>query len=448
MMKRIQFAVFVPISWASLLVATLLMPTGTCALGQALPAAEAAPVSTGFALPTALGSLQYAVSASQSLVWGYYDVSGVASSTNLTGDLAYLSGSKSHPFSLVLSGGQSWSESGQPSYRFVNLGFSQVANVGRWNFVLSDNVSYLPGTAAAGLSGIPGVGDLGVNPVQVGVDSGQGVLTNYSNRVNNIAVGSLSRQLTGKTALNASGSYGITRFLDNSTGSSNSSISGLDSDSATGGAGISHVMDARNSISGNYAYSKYTYPNNVFGIVAPGFVSQTGSASYTHQFTRKFSMYASAGPQWTRLDTSGSQTSLSLFANASADYAGKYSLFSVAYSRSTNSGYGSVGGALYDSVVARVNRKFAVVWNCSASASYSRSSSLPVANVASYSFNTYVEGVQVSRAIARSLSGYASYTLEDQSGSAASAIDVFSGLSQVLGFGITFSPSAMHFGRQ
>jgi hypothetical protein len=57
-------------------------------------------------------------------------------------------------------------------------------------------------------------------------------------------------------------------------------------------------------------------------------------------------------------------------------------------------------------------------------------------------------GGQVSRAIARSLSCYASYTLEDQSVSAISTVDVFSGKSQVVGFGITYSPSALHLGRK
>jgi len=36
-------------------------------LAQALPAASASPVSTGFSLPSASGTLQYAVSASQSM---------------------------------------------------------------------------------------------------------------------------------------------------------------------------------------------------------------------------------------------------------------------------------------------------------------------------------------------------------------------------------------------
>jgi hypothetical protein len=64
-----------------------------------------------------------------------------------------------------------------------------------------------------------------------------------------------------------------------------------------------------------------------------------------------------------------------------------------------------------------------------------------------FSFHTTVAGVQVSRALARSLSAYASYTLQNQSNQGtAAAVDLFSGLSDVAGFGITFSPSAVRLG--
>ena len=94
MMKISKFAVRIAIFGMSCLVVGVIMPVVPAAFGQALPAAEAAPISTGFALPTTLGSLQYAVSASQSLIWGYYGNSGEVSATNLSGDVAYLSNSK------------------------------------------------------------------------------------------------------------------------------------------------------------------------------------------------------------------------------------------------------------------------------------------------------------------------------------------------------------------
>jgi hypothetical protein len=430
----------------------VLMGLAICATAsasaQALPAAEASPISTGFALPTSLGSLQYGVSASQSFIWGgYYGNTGPSSSTNLTGDLAYLSNSKRHPFSLVFSGGHSFGERGEPAYNFVGMGISQVATVGKWNFVVSDNVSYLPGTANSGLSGVPGVGDLGVTPTQIGGDTTQGLLTNFSDRVSNVAAGNVSRQLTGRTSLNAFGAYSITRFLDGTLTSSNQSSSGLDSDSETGGGGISHQIDARNTFGANYTYSNYTYSNNSFGILAPGFSSQSVSGNYSHRFTRKLSASISAGPQWTTIQTAAKVTSTSVFVDGSAAYAGKSATGTLTFVRSTNSGYGTLGGTLSSGVVFSVSRAFGIVWNAAATASFTQSSSLPAPAIPSFSSDTYVESVQISRALLRNLSGFASYTFERQSSSGSGAIDLYSGTSQILGFGITYSPSALHLGR-
>jgi hypothetical protein len=447
MMTTHQFTVRASRLLVPFMLIGLATSSGPSASAQALPAAEAAPISTGFALPTSLGSLQYAVTASQSLSWGYYSNSGPSVSANISGDLAYLSHSERHPFSMVFSAGHSFSEGSGPTYNFVSLGFSQVANVGKWNFVLSDNFSYLPGTAASGLSGVPGNGDLGVNPIQIGGDSAQGVLTNFSNRVSNTIGGSVSRQLTGKTSLNAGGSYSTTRFLDNTLTSSNSSGAGLDNDSVSGQGGINHQLDARTSFGGSYAYSTYSYSGNNFGIAEPGFYSQTASGVYSHSFSRKLSINLSAGPQWTTIQTSTSSRSTSLFVDASAAYTGKSANSTLTFVRSTNNGYGALGGSLSNGVSFTFSRKLGVVWNLSATSSYTRSSNLLAIGIGSFSSDTYVESAQISRAIVRSLSGFLSYTIENQSTSGGGAIDVYSGTSQTLGFGITYSPSALHLGR-
>ena len=429
----------------SCFLALLLIAFAPAAVGQALPAAEAAPISTGFALPRTAGTLQYAVSASESLTWGYYSLPGTASSTNLSGDIAYISVSQRDPFSMVFSGGRSWSTSGQPSYSFLNLGVSQVANVGRWNFVVSDSVSYLPSTPTSGLSGVAGIGDLGLSPVSVGTETSQGVLTNFSSRVANTTTGSIQRSVTGKTSLNASGSYGITHFLNNSI---NGTSLGLDSNYETGSGGISHQINVRNSFGGNYAYSSYNYSGSNGGIAIPGFVSQTASLQFSHQFTRKLGLNASAGPQWSTINSSGNGATLSLFVSALASYAGQFSRAGLAFSRGTNSGYGVIGGSLSNSVQFSASRSFGRVWNSAATSSYTQTSGLSGAGVGQYSFHTTLFGVQVSRAIARSLSAYTSYTLQNQSGQgSATVVDVYSGFSQVLGFGLTYSPTAIHVGR-
>jgi hypothetical protein len=421
----------------------LLVALAPAALSQALPAAEASPISTGFSLPLSAGTLQYGVSVSQSLVWGYYG-GGQGKSANLTGDLAYISTSKRHPFSMVLAGGRSWTESSQPSTDFYSFGLSQVLGIGRWNLVVSDNVSYLPGTATTGLSGVAGVGDLGVSAIQGANDSGQGLLTNNSTRVSNSVSGSLSRQLTSKTSVTGTGSYSLTRFVN---GSGSPTSQGLDSGSESGAVSVTHRLDVRNTVGGGFSYSNFTFSSNSFGLAAPSFVSETATGEYTHQFTRRLGMSVSAGPEWTAVSTSGG-SSLSLYADVSASYGGKFTHGSLGYFRGTNSGSGVVGGAISDSLSLSVSRTFAHVWSGAATASYSRTSSLASPGVNSHTFNTEVAGGQLSRALARNLSGYASYTLEKQSNPAtAAAVDLYSGTVQVVGFGLTYSPTSIRYGR-
>src|ERR1035437_5028119 len=321
----------------------LFMTVAPAGFGQALPAAEASPISTGFRIPMTAGTLQYGVSASESLSWGYYSSSGVTDATNLTGDLGYISNSKRDPFSAIIAGGHSWSTNG-PSYSFVSLGLSQVISAGRWVFVLSDSLSYLPGTPTTGLTGIPGVGDLGLNPVQVGPETGQGILTNYSNRISNSSSLSIQRPITGKTSFNAVGSYSISRYLTTSGGNS-----GLDSDSESGAGGITHQYSQRNSLGVNYNYSVFSYPGYSFGLPTQSFRSQSATLAYMHQFSCKLSLNAAAGPQWTSIEQAGRVTSLSAYADVSLGYAGKFAGASVSYVRSTNNGFGVIGGALSES---------------------------------------------------------------------------------------------------
>jgi hypothetical protein len=221
----------------------------------------------------------------------------------------------------------------------------------------------------------------------------------------------------------------------------------LNTDGETGSLGLSHSIDARNSLGGNYSYSRNTYSGTNLGIPQPGFSSQTASLQYSHQFTRKLSTSLSAGPQWTSVDSPGVTPTLSFFASLSASYAGKFSHATIAYSRSSNSGFGVVGGAISNSVTFSTSRTFDRVWFCALTSSYTQTANLPTAATLPFSFHTTIAGVQVSRALARSLSAYASYTLQNQSNQGTTAaVDLFSGLSNAAGFGITFSPSAVRLG--
>lgn len=426
-----------------LILAVSMAFTSSAAFGQALPAAEASPISTGFEVPLTAGTLRYGVSVSESLSWGYYSTPGAVSATNLTGDVGYISGSLRNPFSMVFTGGHSWSTSTEPSYTYLDLALSQVLNAGRWNFVLSDSVSYLPGTSIGTLSGVPGAGDVGI---QVGTSTGQGVLTNFSTRIYNDASATVARQLTGKTSLNASGTYDFLHFLNNSTNSGNS---GLDSYSAIGSGGINHELSPRTSFAGNYTYSRTEFSGQNYGVAVSTISSQIASGQVSRHVTRQLSLTASAGPEWTTVSSSTQFTTLGVFANISAGYTGQFSESSLNYSRGTNSGYGVIGGSTSDSVTFTSARNLGRVWHAGVTAAFTRTANLPLPGTPSYILHTIIGTGQISRALARSFSVYASYTAENQtSAGGATTIDVFNGLSQVVGFGLTYSPTAIHVGHQ
>jgi hypothetical protein len=419
--------------------------TPVVAHGQALPAATASPISTGFELPTVGGSFSYSVSAYESFTSGFYSPSGFGSSTGLSGDVALVTSSKSDPFSMVLATGRSWSTSGQPSPFYLSIGASQVVNLHKWNAVLSDSVGYYPATPSLGLSGIPGTGDLGVPPVQVGSNAGQGLLTSYSTRLSNTASLGIGRQLTARSSVNVSGSYGILRFLGDASGT------GLESDSYSGGAGYSYTLNGRSSLSGNYSYSKSKYNGGL-----PGYHSQTVDGGYSRRLSRRLSVDVFAGPQWTTIEPGTVQffpglspfagTSVNLFASAALSYKTRDVSYSLNYNRGTNNGFGALPGGRTDTVGFSASKTFDRVWNGAVNAGYSHTSSF--SQYQPFSGKTFIASVQVSRALGRNFSTYGSYSLEKQSstGSTVGVFNLFSGSFQVASFGLTYSPRPMRIG--
>jgi hypothetical protein len=334
----------------------------------------------------------------------------------------------------------------------VSAGLSQVIAVKRWNYVLSDNVSYLPQTPAVGFAGIPGLGDIGVSPIILGViptsviaQPTQGVLTNYAQRVENSASGSFTRDFTAKTSLHGSGDYVITRFMDNSSGLQDS---GLNSNGISGSAGINHAYTPRTTVGGNFTYSDYSFIGNTQGVLAPDFKTKTGTVNYVHQFTRRLVVNAAAGPQWTTIELGSNSTSLGVFVDVSASYRGEQSASTLSFVRSTNAGYGVVGGGLSNSVAYSGTKTLGRVWAGAVTASYTDTTSLATPLQPTQQFHTAIAGVQVSRALPHSLSCFASYSLQSQSGHGPflTVLNVFSGHYQSLGVGLTYSPRAIHFG--
>ncbi len=420
------------------LAVSALAVTGATAGAQAIPADTGTPTpGVGFSLPRVGGTLSYALNASELISNGFYNNSGVASTTDFSGDLAYVSRSQDHPFSAVYSGGALFGNDNQPTTTFQNLSFSQVLNTKHWNITVSDTVSYLPESPAVGLSGIPGVGDLGVDPIStvIGETPGLGILTTYGPRVSNTASGSVSRSLTGRISIQGSGNYSIQRFIGDNSGL------GIDTTSEGGSLGLNYRLSARDAFAGSYNYTNFSISGT-----AGSFATQGATFSYSRQWSPRLSTSVYAGPQFSTGDGSplysGSFTSLA--AGASASYLTPTTSYALSYSRGVNNGSGVVAGALTDSVSFAAHRRFSRVWALSGDVSYAKNTSLPIFDVYSFNSNGVAFSGQATRGFGRYFSGYASYTLEDQSisgtGVGISTPNAFSGVYQVVGIGVTYSP--------
>ena len=411
------------------------MATATSARGQSAPVEVGSPLYTPFQIPIVNGSLHYSLTASDRMDIGYSATNETANFANFSGEAGYLSASTVHPFELTYSGGYVATTTGQPSGVFQNLSLSQTLNTKYWRFTLADSLRYLPESASAGFSGIPGVGDVGV----VGTDNGQDILTPYATRVDNDVTLDVSRALTGKTSLNGTGYYAIERFLG---------PSGLESNDLSGRGALTHRINALATVSGDYTYSKFTY------LSQPGaFESQAFVVEYTRHLTRRLEIGGGAGPEY--IDSSsltGRAPYYTYSVRAHLSYAGKQEsgdAYSLAYIRSTNSGSGITFGAESDTLSGSVSRRFTRSLNGSSEVHYTQSIGLQLGTNATLDTKSFVASGQANRALSRTLSIFASYTFQRQIYNGGyQGLQPLNGVSQILGFGLTYSPTQIHLGRQ
>jgi hypothetical protein len=403
---------------------------------QDIPAVTGPVSYQGFQLPDSLGSLSYALSASEALRSGYYSGSGAVWSSNISGDLAYLSKSDVHPFNLLYSGGYIHTSIGLSSSVFQSLTLSQSLKTSRWNFTVADAIRYMPDAPVSGLSGVAGLGDLGIAPPDSNDD--QDILTGFAQRVTNTVSASASRQITGSTSLQGSGSYYIQRFLEDSNDH-------FSTNQVTGGGGLNHRIDALSSATVNYSYSNVTYPADNFS-----FVTQGINFGYNRQFSRRLTLTSSIGPQKVNSGTAGTPggSSYNLAVNAVLTYLLERGSANVSFIRGVQSGSGVVQGAISETLAFSASRELNRLWHGGFEGNYSKHTSINVLTTTPFSLQSVIASAQISRVISRSLSAFASYSAQEQSTSTATRLGVFSGLSQTISVGITYSSQAIHLGHQ
>jgi hypothetical protein len=433
----------------------LLLPS--ISRGQAVPTAVTSVSAVGGSpiVPNLDGVFHYALSASEIIQFGYYGSGQVTQSTALSGDVSYSAQSRTRPFSLVAAGGVLLPNGqGQGFSTFWNVAASQGYIARHWTFNVSDSFSFLPQSPTTGLSGIPGVGDLGSIPVQGPVEGpAGGILSVSGNRYVNSLSGSAERQIGHDTSVSGSASWSVLNFLDQSA-----SASGLDSTQISGVVAVNQRLDARSSASVDAVYSTYSFSGTgtVNGFAQPDIETRGLNLSYQRLLSKTLSVGVSAGPQWVSSSNSALiPSNLNVAASANVSYSRGFTNASVGYSRGVNAGSGVLSGALSDSVYASVGQTYGRKWVASLNTGYSHSSGLTLLTTTGTSFvpvnetyDTFFGGVQVRRGFGPHFSGYASYTAQNQSNNfPLGAQNALNGTSQTIGIGVTFTPRSTRLGQ-
>ena len=424
------------------------MAAASVAWGQAAPAGTVSP-GTGPGFPAIDGTFHYSLSGSELMETGY---NGAAPgfSTVFSGAAAYSSTSEVRPFNMVYSGGLLLgNQYGNSVTTFQNFSVSQALIRGPWTFGIGDSVSYLPQSPTTGISGIPGVGDLGLTLPGPSTGPAGGVLTNDATNVSNSLSGNLARRITPLTSVSGMASWSILRFP---------SGNGLDNTQVSADVALNHQLDARDTVSGNVAYSTFSYGSGI------GLTIETRGINgvYSRVLSRSLSMSASVGPMWiSSSDSALVPSNLTVATDINLTYVRKIATASLSYSRGVNGGAGVQPGALSDSVAASIGRGWGRDWMASITADYIHSAGLlqnpALVNVPASEFpflygsgtsNTAYGGAQVTRRLSDSLSVYGSYNLQHQSVSGLlAAQNAYSGLTQTIGIGISFSPRSRRLGQ-
>lgn len=406
---------------SSYAILAILWLAGTAARAQVVP-----DVNRPKPLPVS-GTLRYDLRYSQTAQF-YGGTQGNTQDSVLSGDLTYANLSHSSPFSVTYSGGDLWNISGSSygSGVFQHMLVTQGLEGRKWQLNLSDDVSYTPQSPIGGFSGIPGVGSLPAQPA----DSNQPiVLLNTRSLYNTFSPG-FSHSLNYATGLNVNGSYEVVRFPDGN---------GLDVNQLQVGPAISRRLNALNSISGQYSYSRFSYPGYA---IAMG--SQSAQFGYQRTWNRRLRTSVMAGPEWVQgSNTLQIPSSTNIAVTGSVNYDARAVSASLSYSRAATGGAGTPSqiGVHNDDINAWLSRQFGKDLSVSATGSFLRVQGLQASGV----INSKSGGVSADRRMGRYIIVFVNYSAIHQSSSTALSANALSGLSQVIGFGIGYSPREMHF---
>jgi hypothetical protein len=387
--------------------------------------AQVEPAATGPGGPgvqPAGPNLQYSLRFSQAAEFGGYI--GNWQTSTASGQLDYLNGNERFPFTMDYTGGYTWTISG-PDYLggvFQNLWISQGMGGRKWRFRASDDLGYRPSAPYTGLSGVAGIGEPigGPSPAPPSTET---ILTLKTHTLDNSGIVNLDLDLNFATTLTLSGTSNVLYYPNGD---------GLNTDGELASSQLTRRLNARSSLSGEYLYAYYTYPDYDFSLD-----TNTGLFGYNRNWTKKLSTTLSVGPEWvSSSDSAVAPSATRIAANAAINYKSRSETASVSYRRATSSGAGYLEGADLNWVAGNLERNFGPKLKIGLTGTYSRTTGL----VNNGNVNTRLGGAQITRRVAGHFSLFANYTVSNQSASVALPTNTLNNTLQMMSFGIGYSP--------
>jgi hypothetical protein len=398
--------------------------------------AQVVPAATGPGGLPISGELHYNLNFSQSAYF-YGDSQDNQQRSTASGNASYTNVNRHLPFNMAYGGGYSWVDAGAPTYGsvFQHLSVSQGFAKRKWSLTASDNVYYMFETPTTGYSGVPGTGEP-IGGSGSSTPSDQTILALNTRIFDNSSSLGLLHFLNYATTFNIGGSLGQMRYPD-ANGPDNNNTMSADT-------GISRRLDAHNSVSGQYVFSRFDY-------IGRNFTSQANTAQfgYRRQWGKRLNTSASVGPQWiSSSDSATVPSSTKISGSASVSDTFRLGTAHLSYSHGASNGSGYLLGAETDSVSAGLSREIGRRIDVSATGGYFRTAGLNVNEVTSYSVtNAGFAGAQASRRLGQHISIFANYTAIDQSTSLPASTNILNFRMQVISVGIGYSPRETRLGQ-
>jgi hypothetical protein len=237
--------------------------------------------------------------------------------------------------------------------------------------LLVDQFSYLPesnfGFGAASPLAIAGIGGaLGPSlPVlQNNYQPTQSIFSALGPRYSNSATAQIDYDLTSRSSVSISGSYGILRFVDPGNIESNDSILSV---------GYDYLVSKRDTIGVLYRFTSYRYPGNPQGIN-----DHVVQLAYGRKITGRAALQLFVGPEITqlRIPLNGQTQQISVSGGANLSYAISRTTFAINYNHGVSGGSGVFSGTTSDQLSGSVDRKLTRTWDGNLNLGYARNQSL------------------------------------------------------------------------